>query len=332
MTRLQLVLLSAILLMAMAFAYLLKHPGEHRISQHKPVPQEPANDPLPEPLPKPEEKPPEPKPVEPKFDSWPKVRTVNNSSLGKILQDIDSHMPAGHQYSAGNKVTWAHETTHGINANIRNAHHEATKVNGFYCLNDRACVIYEPKTTIRAFAGNVPQGLRGPSYQLYLVSQTGGWNDRPLYLCDEWIAYTNGSETGRELNHQGWYYELLQAHNFNVYCMYMAMHVQKTCLDYDHTQLKAFMMWQIERTFRLAAPFDNNRKVLEAEPDVVGDPAHKLFHEHPFPVAITNDDNDPTQHALQYVEKVRTLQEAEPLRAWAREYFGKDWCKKVYGF
>lgn len=315
----------AIGFLGLAFVYKLKHDQapiqpapEQPIVQIEPKPPEPKP---PEPLP-------EPKPVEPKFDNWPKVRNVTTPSLGKILQDIDSHMPAGHQYSDSNKVTWAHETTHGINSNIRNKNPDSTKVNGFYCLNDRACVIYEPKTTIRAFASSVPQGLRGPSYNLYLVQQTSGWNDRPLYLFDEWIAYTNGSECGRELNHQGWYYELLQAHNFNVYCMYLAMHVKKACPDYDDTQLKAFMMWNIERTFRLAAPFEK-RAVMMSEPEVGG---KNPMHLHPHTIPTGNDDSNPTKEALDYVNKVRTLPEAESLRTFARQYFGPEWCKRVYGF
>lgn len=322
MKHMKLFIICVILGLGLGYLYKLKH---HPATDKPIVQVEPQPQPTPEP--KPKEPLPQPKPTEPKFDNWPKVRTVTNEKLGKILQDIDSHMPAGHQYSDSNKVTWAHETTHGINANIRNKNKDSTKVNGFYCLNDRACVIYEPKTTIRAFASTVPQALRGPSYQLYLVQQTNGWNDRPLYLFDEWIAYTNGSETGRELNHQGWYYELLQAHNFNVYSIYLAMHVKKTCPDYDDTQMKAFMMWNIERTFRLAAPFEK-RAIMESEPDAGGEKKHL----HPHPLPLGNDDANPTQNALDYVTKVRTLPEADALRAFARQYFGAEWCKRVYGF
>jgi hypothetical protein len=81
---------------------------------------------------------------------------------------------------------------------------------------------------------------------LYLVQQAHSWNDRPLYLFDEWVAYTNGSECGKELNISNWDYELLQAHNFNVYCMYLAMLAKS-----DDKQFKSFMMWNIERTFSL---------------------------------------------------------------------------------
>ena len=272
------------------------------------------------------------KPVFPTWENWPKVRNtqdIQKDSLGKILQDIESHMPASHGYRDRSKVTWAHETTHGINANIRNSNKDATKVNGLYCLEDRACVIFEPKMTIQSFADNIPQKLRGPSYQLYLVEQTASWNNRPLYIFDEWIAYTNGTETGRELNHQGWYYELLQAHNFNVYSMYLAKAVKETCPGYDDTQMKAFMMWNIERTFHLAEPFDG-RVLMLSGPEEVSNTIRKHLHSHDIPHG--GDDTDPIRSAMDYVQKVQTSSDAEEIRKFARSYFGIEWCKRVYGF
>ena len=308
------IIIILMLFLALGYTFKLKN------GQHKPVPPEQAIDPLPEPDPKINS-------VEPKFTSWSPVRKVTNSSLGKVLQDIDSHMPAGHQYSDGNKVTWSHETTHGINANIRNENQSLGNINGFYCLQDRACIIQEPKTTIQKMSHTIPKALRGPSYDLYLVTQTKDWNDRPLYLFDEWIAYTNGSETGRELNHQGWWYELLQAHNFNVYCMYLAMHVKQVCPEYDDAQMKAFMMWNVERTFHLARPFDP-MPVSLPKPFPV---AKKHIHPYIVPQRYGSDAS-PVKEAMDYVLKVQTLSEAESLRTFARNYFGNEWCKRIYGF
>jgi len=42
-------------------------------------------------------------------------------------------------------------------------------------------------------SGIIPKELRGNIYQLYVVSQARSWNDRPLYLFDEWVSYQNGS-------------------------------------------------------------------------------------------------------------------------------------------
>jgi hypothetical protein len=35
---------------------------------------------------------------------------------------------------------------------------------------------------------------------------------------------------------------------------------------------------------------------------------------------------------LQYIEKIRTVPEAEKMRRFAEKYFGEEWCRKLYGF
>lgn len=121
-----------------------------------------------------------------------------------------------------------------------------------------------------------------------------------MYLFDEWSSYTNVAECGREMNFSGWDYELLQSMNFAVYCTFLAMVVAEECRSYDDTQLKAFLMWQTERCFRLASPYER-------------DPGQ-------------------TKQALEYVAKVRLASEAEEFRVFARRYYGADWCLRVWGF
>ena len=268
---------------------------------------------------------------EPRWKKWPRVREVSDPLLGVVLGDLESHMQRGHQYTDKNKMTWAHETTHGINAKIRNSVTAKEAFNGFYVLQDRAIVLKEPTITIRDVAGVIPPALRGPSFKLYLEDQALAWNDRPLYLMDEWIAYTNGAEAGKELNVRGWYYELLQAHNFNVYCMYMAMVVQRDCSDYRDVELKQFLKWNIERVFRHSLPSDRTKEDvgLPISEKVVASSNAFICPHCTFP-GVGAENN--LQVVKDYVEKVRTLPEAEKLRKFAREYFGEEWCKKVYGF
>jgi hypothetical protein len=55
-------------------------------------------------------------------------------------------------------------------------------------------------------AQKVPQGFRGGVcgvYDLYMVSQAKDWGDSPLYICDEWTAYTNGATVALEFAQAG---------------------------------------------------------------------------------------------------------------------------------
>src|SRR5690606_38202965 len=91
--------------------------------------------------------------VEPKFENYPAVRQPE-SSLGKVLSDIECHMPAGHIYRDSDKITWGHETSHGLASNIRQkfsrgngawrtvggkpSYVSFARINGFYVLDNRA--------------------------------------------------------------------------------------------------------------------------------------------------------------------------------------------------
>ena len=155
-----------------------------------------------------------------------------------------------------------------------------------------AAVIVEPPTTIRAAAAKVPQSLRGGVYNLYMVQQAGSWNDTPLYIFDEWVAYTNGSEVRKDLGITGRAETVTYMMEFNVYSMSLAM-VVKEKGGYDDTQFKAFLMWNMERSV----------KIYNSEPE-----------------------------ATAYLNKLRTNGDAENLRAFARSYFGAEWCKEILGF
>ncbi len=63
------------------------------------------------------------------FVDVPVIQSNVSASLGVVLGDIESRMPKGHQYSAQDKVTWAHETTHGINNSVRNANRKSSARN-----------------------------------------------------------------------------------------------------------------------------------------------------------------------------------------------------------
>lgn len=241
---------------------------------------------------------------EPQWTPWKKIKEFRQERLGKTLNDIESHIQANHSYKFPSMpMTWAHETTHGINANIRNKFFSNKPVKaGFYCLNDQCVLIVEPQgSKISRFASKIPNILRGPSYDLYLRQQLKYWDNHPLYVLDEWVAYTNGTACGQEVKEYGWFYELLQAHNFCVYALFMAKQVEQDCPDYDQTQLKAFIRWNIERVFQYTS-------------NAIEDPANRL------------------DKVRAYLKGFKEAPEAEDLRIFSRKYLGEEWCKKFYGF
>lgn len=252
-----------------------------------------------------------PEKIEPKWTDWPAVRQVSN--LGKVLSDIESHMPAGHIYKDSDKITWAHETTHGINSNIRQKFSgsevnwgrsvwreidgkpvfHAGRVNGFYCLDNKAAVINEPNVRIQTVAAAVPQSLRGPVYSLYLVQQAQSWGDTPLYIMDEGIAYQNGSACRLDLGIQERSETVSQMMEFVVYGTTLAMIIKKQDSSYDDQQFKAFLMWFIERAFN----------IYKGE-----------------------------ERAKPYLEAFKTSNDATSLREFAKSYYGEEWTKIILGF
>lgn len=228
----------------------------------------------------------------PEFVDCPPLRSV--SDLGKVLSDIESHMPAGHIYRDSDRITWGHETTHGINSRLRTSHRQAGRINGFYVLENKAVIIKEPNTTISAAARLVPSSLRGSVYNLYMVSQARSWNETPLYVFDEWVAYGNGSAVRADLNIQKRQESVQYMLEFNNYSIAVAMAART-----DDIQFKHFVMWNLERTM----------KIYEANKGI-GD----------------------LSKSEAYLEKTRNSSDAEQFREFARNYFGADWTKKVLGF
>lgn len=183
----------------------------------------------------------------PLFTNYPAIRHPD-PTLGKILSDIDSHMPANHIYKDRDKITWAHETSHGIAARLRSQYGG----NAFYVLNDRAVLLKEPNTTLREVANRVPQSLRGSSYRLYLIDQQRYWNNQPLYICDEWVAYANGAATRAELKISSRGETVTQMLEFAVYTYYMGMPIE---LD---SNLKSFIIWHTNRVMII---YEDNLKL-----------------------------------------------------------------------
>lgn len=183
------------------------------------------------------------------------MRQVDAGRLGKTLADIESRMPAGHIYADNDLITWAHETTHGINSRCRQA---LPGVNCFYCLNGYVGVFREPRLRKSTVCRYVPANLRGDVWTLYMTGQQA-WDDTPTYILDEWVAYINGATAGQELypdgnaNGRSLAADVRHAVEFSGYASALLRAIDANDPSYpDRDKLAYFVGWNIDRTLALA--------------------------------------------------------------------------------
>jgi len=241
--------------------------------------------------------------------SWRAQQSRTNAAWGTSLTDIINHLPAsyGSTYADADLITYGHETTHGINSHARNnLNNTGRRANGFYCMNDRVAIIVEPAMRKSAVAAYVPTSLRGSRYSTYITGAPD-WDDRPLYIFDEWVAYTNGSEVGVNLQRAGlwrygWRDGVAGTLEFTLYALATAMAVEAQDPAYfrDHTQFRAFVAW-------------NARRAME------------LYRAGAATESFRWDRQDAMYRGLQ------VNPDAEAMRAFARRVFGAAWATEVLG-
>jgi hypothetical protein len=192
----------------------------------------------------------------PKMERVPEfvsVQTYRKSEDGTVYGDIMSHSrgaPFGDQHGRG---TNAHETTHGINSEIRNANQrQGKKINGFYVLNGRGVVLEEPNIKMTNAVKFVPQNLRSYRWQLYMEKQIKDWNDTPTYICDEWVAYINGGacdvdDVKKGKHKGGWTDGVSGCCDFSIYTIALAMAAKADDPDYwkNYPQFRNFIIWEM---------------------------------------------------------------------------------------
>lgn len=176
--------------------------------------------------------------------------------------------------------TNAHESTHRLQSQLRNAN--GGRVNAFYLLNGKACIVKEPGIKLSYVSKFIPASLRSYRYQLYCVDQQHHWNNEPLYLVDEWSAYINGCSVSLEDSKARRLREKTDAASgvieMGIYSVAMAMAVEKYDPHYFKTdkQFLPFIRYQWKRAkavYDEAAPLfpsDNQvrqLKSLQSSPD-----------------------------------------------------------------
>ena len=202
----------------------------------------------------------------------------NDPQLGTVLSDIEANMSAQHPYRANDRITWAHETTHGISSALRVE--LGGELNAFYVGKGYAMILREPKFKKSLVNRYVPQELRGELWSTYMDNTqvnggaTGaqhqgmvveGWGDTPTYILDEYNAYIAGMECAAELKSKGlslgddgnpgvraWTKDLDHAIEFSAY----AHALQKAIADFDpqypdKERLASFLKYNNSRIAKL---------------------------------------------------------------------------------
>jgi hypothetical protein len=243
--------------------------------------------------------------------TWPAQQpTLAGAGWGTQLTDIARHLPAqyGDTYWFDDPITAGHETTHGIQAHLRNYETPASiGWNAFYVLGDKAAFVAEPAMRKSDIAPFIPLPLHGDRYATYITGQTE-WDDTPLYIFDEWTAYTNGAEVGVGQVAAGlytgeWTDAVMGPLEFSVYAIATAMAVQAKDPTYfaSNLQFRRFTAWNIARAM---ARFGQGRTMSQFEWD--------------------------KQDA--YATTMRTDATAEAMRAFARTTWGPMWTMRTLGF
>jgi len=182
---------------------------------------------------------------------------------GNFLTDIARHLPSqyGKKYYSDDRITHAHETTHGINSHLSNHPDEIApgmrrhgSVYGFYVGKDQAVILTSPQIKLSQVAPLIPASLRGSRYQLYCIDQQKYFEDHPLYLFDEWVAYTNGAHAGVELTEK---HQLDMPKNdalvgpleFSIYALGLAAAIEKHDPEYlrQNKQFREFLAHELRR-------------------------------------------------------------------------------------
>lgn len=198
-----------------------------------------------------------------KWVRFPSQNEESNGQWGDFLTDIARHLPSqyGRKYYSDDRITHAHETTHGINSHLSNHPDEIApgrrrgdSVYGFYVGKDQAVLLTGPQVKLSQVAAVIPASLRGSRYQLYCIDQQKYFEDHPLYLFDEWVAYTNGAFAGVELTEKK---QLDMPRNdalvgpleFSIYALGLATAIQKHDPDYlrENSQFREFLGHELRR-------------------------------------------------------------------------------------
>ena len=250
---------------------------------------------------------------QPKWIVVPQLRAVQTRN--SVVNDVDSCLSAleSQTYRSQDPGNWAHEGTHGLNSRIRNKYGRGTgQDNAFYVLNGRAAIVAEPPTTLSNAARYVPPTLRAAMFKQHMQDARQWWDKQPLYVMDEWVAYTHSTlaaieecKAGRNPSSEARCVRYMLEAAMNSLAVCVAIDAEKRAgrLHYDNAQLRLFVAWQWSRMMYVWA---------EAQK---------------YPQLCSHN---PAQYYMRLISGQDKY--TNGMRAWAQGYFGKEWCRVVMRF
>lgn len=185
-----------------------------------------------------------------------RVRHVDGND---IMADVQSHLPSDHHYNVkasdyglaflsqdGLDISTVHECVHGINSILREKSSKKEKYNGFYLLDNRYVIIKEPDINPITVLDKIPKHLRFNVYRSTYDNTKKFWQDRPLYLVDEFIAHTSGMLYRRQKGIKDRSECPKYALEMGIYCLFL---LQESRGYEDYDKLKDLILWNFERVF-----------------------------------------------------------------------------------
>lgn len=193
--------------------------------------------------------------IEPKVDfdlkDIPKYRSIEEDMVYGEVLNYSKTKPFGDQHG---RPTNVHETAHGISADIRNQYYKNydCDIEALYYGGGKAIILEQPGLLISNVSPHIPEKLRSYRFKLYFIDQLKDWNDSPLYILDEWVAYIWGGRCALED------YQKKDIHThedsvsgsleFSVYVVALCLAIKERDADYwnNNKQFKAFVKERLE--------------------------------------------------------------------------------------
>jgi hypothetical protein len=203
---------------------------------------------------------------------------------GSVYGDFVSHCKEYKNFwEPGNRITSAHECTHGSSNDLRNnppqqislpnktytitivgglprkvagEHFDtpelSANINAFYVGKDQAIIIPEPNMKKSDCVKFIPDNLRASRFATYITGARE-WENQPLYVWDEWNAYIASAETAIDDNKHnkdsGKGADVLFGPlEFNVYATAIMM-AAKEMDSPGFEKIKPFFLYNLKRSF-----------------------------------------------------------------------------------